>query len=101
VIPLTFTDLLGARTLIPRFELEAAALIHSIGSKHALVDGDKRLALPSTDTFLRADGHAFTLTTDEAFDLVMRGADGSAALDEIAAALTTPSWPGRTTTLVG
>jgi hypothetical protein len=41
------------------------------------------------------------ITTDEAFDLVMRVADGSAALDEIAAALTTPSWPGRTTTLVG
>jgi hypothetical protein len=41
------------------------------------------------------------ITTDEAFDLVMRVADGSADLDEIAAALTTPSQPGRTTTLVG
>ena len=109
---LIFTDLLGAGPVrdvglldsavararssafgedaYPTLELKAAALMHSICNNHALVDGNKRLALLATVTFLRANGHAFTLTNDAAFDLVMFVAEGSADLDEIAA-LTTPA----------
>lgn len=71
----------------PTLELKAAALLHSICNNHPLVDGNKRLALLATATFLRANGRRFTLTNDEAFDLVMRVAEGSAELAEIAAAL--------------
>ena len=71
----------------PSVELKAAALMHSICRNHALVDGNKRLALLATVTFLRANGRNFSLSNDEAFDLTMRVAEGSADLAEIAAAL--------------
>lgn len=108
---LIFTDLLGAgpvrdiglldsavararssafgKDAYPTLELKAAALMHSICTNHPLVDGNKRLALLAAVTFLRANGRAFTLSNEEAFHLVMRVADGSAGLDEIAAALRT------------
>lgn len=107
---LIFTDLLGAgpvrdiglldsavararssafgQDAYPTLELKAAALMHSICNNHALVDGNKRLALLATATFLRANGHRFALTNDEAFDLVMRVAEGTVDLGEIAATLT-------------
>lgn len=72
----------------PTIELKAAALLHSICSNHALVDGNKRLALLATITFLRLNDHPFVLTQDEAFDLIMSVAEGSADLNDIAAALT-------------
>jgi death-on-curing protein len=106
---LLFTDLLGAgpvrdlglldsavararssafgQDAYPTLELKAGALMHSICSNHALVDGNKRLALLATATFLRANGHPFGLTNDQAFDLVMRVAEGTADVEDIAAAL--------------
>jgi death-on-curing protein len=69
-------------------ELKAAALMHSICNNHALVDGNKRLALLATATFLRANGHPFRLSNDEAFALVMRVAEGTADVHDIAGALT-------------
>lgn len=71
----------------PTLELKAAALLHSICRNHALVDGNKRLALLASVTFLRANGAAFTLTQDEAFELVMAVAEGSLDVPEIAARL--------------
>jgi death on curing protein len=107
---LIFTDLLGAgpvrdiglldsavararssafgQDAYPTLELKAAALMHSICCNHALADGNKRLALLATATFLRANGHRFALTNDEAFDLVMRVAEGAADVGDIAATLT-------------
>ena len=107
---LIFTDLLGAgpvrdiglldsavararssafgQDAYPTVELKAAALMHSICNNHALVDGNERLALLATATFLRANGHRFDLTNDQAFDLVMRVAEGAADVEDIAAALT-------------
>ena len=71
----------------PTLELKAAALLHSVSSNHALVDGNKRLALLATVTFLRLNGRTFDLTQDEAFDLIMGVADGSLEVADIAAAL--------------
>lgn len=71
----------------PTIELKAAALIHSLCKNHALVDGNKRLALLAGVTFLRMNGCRFTLTQDEAFDLIMRVAEGSADLPDIADSL--------------
>jgi death-on-curing protein len=106
---LLFTDLLGAgpvrdlglldsavararssafgQDAYPTLELKAGALMHSICRNHALVDGNKRLSLLATATFLRANGHPFRLSNDEAFELVMRVAEGTADVEEIAAAL--------------
>lgn len=36
---------------------EAAALMESLANNHAFVDGNKRISLALTDTFLRLNGH--------------------------------------------
>ena len=76
----------GADTY-PTIELKAAALIHSICRNHALVDGNKRLALVAGLTFLRANGVRHALSQDDAFDLIMRVAEGSDDVADIAAYL--------------
>lgn len=71
----------------PSIEGKAAALLHSICRNHALVDGDKRLAWHAAAVFLDMNGHALDLSDDHAFELVMRVADGSADVEEIATIL--------------
>ena len=71
----------------PTMELKAAALLHSIDKFHALVDGNKRLALLASVTFLKANRRPFTLSQEEAFDLVMAVAEGSLDVPDIAARL--------------
>jgi death-on-curing protein len=65
----------------PSLEEKAAALLHSLARNHALVDGNKRLALAATIAFLGINGMRLTLTNDEAYDLVVAVAAGR--LDEI------------------
>jgi death-on-curing protein len=72
----------------PTLELKAAALLHSICRNHALVDGNKRLALLATMTFLRVNGHRFAPSQVQAFDLVMGVAEGALDVPEIAERLT-------------
>ena len=67
----------------PELEEKAAALLHSLANNHALVDGNKRLALAGTIAFLGVNGRRLTLTNDEAYDLVMNVAAGG--LDDISA----------------
>jgi len=62
---------------------KAAALMHSLACNHALVDGNKRLALLATVVFLRVNGHRLDLTDDEAFDLTMSVAAGELDADGI------------------
>jgi death on curing protein len=68
----------------PTLELKAAALLHSIVRNHALVDGNKRLGWLATTVFLDLNGQTVALTDDEAFQLVMKVAQGELELDEIA-----------------
>ncbi len=60
---------------------KAAALIHSIARNHALVDGNKRLALAGGATFLWITGLRLTLTNGEAYDFIIAIASGQ--LDDI------------------
>jgi death-on-curing protein len=62
---------------------KAAALLHSLARNHALVDGNKRLALAATIAFYGINGIRLTLSNDEAYDLVMGVATGE--LEEISA----------------
>lgn len=62
-------------------EEKAAALLHSLARNHALVDGNKRLALAGTIAFLGINGRRLTLSNDEAYELIVSIASGS--LDEI------------------
>ena len=67
----------------PTLAGKAAALLHSVACNHALVDGNKRLALLATVVFLRINGYVLNLTDDEAFDLTMSVAAGQLDADGI------------------
>jgi len=64
------------RDAYPNLDAKAAALLHSLARNHALVDGNKRLALAGTIAFYGVNGYRLTLTNDEAYELVMAVADG-------------------------
>jgi death-on-curing protein len=56
---------------------KAAALLHSVVTGHALVDGNKRLGWVAVRLFCRMNGHDLRAPIDEAFELVRAVADGS------------------------
>ena len=61
----------------PGIHQKAAALLHSLARNHALVDGNKRLALAATIAFLGMNGIRLTLNNDEAYDFVIGVATGA------------------------
>jgi death on curing protein len=67
----------------PGIHEKAAALLHSIARNHALVDGNKRLALAATIAYYGMNGIRLTMTNDEAYGLIVDVASGN--LDEIPA----------------
>ena len=72
----------------PDLDAKAAALLHSIARNHALIDGNKRLALAALIAFYGLNGCRLTLTNDAAYDLVISVASGQLdTVEEIAAAL--------------
>jgi len=72
----------------PDLEAKAAALLHSIARNHALIDGNKRLALAAVIAFCGINGRRLTLTNDAAYDLVISVASGKLdTVEEIAAVL--------------
>lgn len=60
----------------PGLDSKAAALLHSLVRNHAMVDGNKRLALAAVIAFYGVNGRRLTLTNDEAYDLIMDVAAG-------------------------
>ncbi|MBW3602089.1 MAG: Fic family protein [Actinobacteria bacterium] len=68
----------------PTLALKAAAMLQSLVRNHALIDGNKPLAWLATAVFADLNDRPIGLTDDEAFQLVMDAADGSAAVEEIA-----------------
>ena len=74
----------------PDLDAKAAALLHSLARNHALVDGNKRLALAAVIAFYGVNGCRLTLTNDEAYDLVIDVATGHPdSVDDIAARMRT------------
>jgi len=74
----------------PSLDAKAAALLHSLARNHALVDGNKRLALAAVIAFNGVNGRRLTLTNDEAYDLVIGVAAGHLdSVSDIAARLRT------------
>jgi death-on-curing protein len=65
----------------PDLDAKAAAFLHSLARNHALVDGNKRLALAGVIAFYGVNGLRLTLTNDEAYELIMAVADGT--LDDV------------------
>lgn len=60
----------------PELHSKSAALLISICKNHALIDGNKRLALAATIVMLGINGWVLTMTNDEAYDLVIAVASG-------------------------
>jgi death on curing protein len=78
----------------PGLDEKAAALLHSLARNHALVDGNKRLALAGVIAFYGLNGRRLTLTNHQAYDLVMAVAEGSLdAVADIAARLSPATEP--------
>jgi death-on-curing protein len=78
----------------PALAGKAAALLHSLAGNHALVDGNKRLALLATVVFLRINGYRLDLADDEAFDLIISVAGGQLDVDGIEKRLRLAPVPG-------
>jgi len=77
----------------PSITEKAAALLHSLARNHGIIDGNERLALAATFTFLGVNSLRLTLTNDAAYDLVMEVAAGEVEdIGVIAARLTTTAW---------
>ncbi len=80
--PQTTVDLEDA---YPAIWLKAAALLQSIVSNHALIDGNKRLGWLATAVFLEInDASVASATNDEVYDLVMNIASSKSNIEEIA-----------------
>ena len=69
------------RDAYPTLHAKAAALLHSLARNHALVDGNKRLALAATIAFYGLNGFRLALTNDEAYELVIAVSSGE--LDDV------------------
>jgi death-on-curing protein len=79
-------------------DAKAAALLHSLARNHALIDGNKRLALAGIIAFYGVNGRRLILTNEEAYQLVMAVAEGQLdSVEDIAARLSTATqaWPRR------
>jgi death-on-curing protein len=61
----------------PGLDAKAAALLHSIVTGHALVDGNKRLGWVAVRLYYRLNDRDLGAPIDDAFDLVAAIADGS------------------------
>jgi death on curing protein len=72
----------------PTLTLKAAALLHSIVTHHALVDGNKRLGWLAVTVFLDINGQTVELEDDDAFQMVWAVADGTLDVADIADRLT-------------
>lgn len=80
----------------PTLDEQAAALLHSLARNHALIDGNKRLALAGTIAFLGVNGQRLTCTNDEAYDLVIAVATGELdGVPEIASRIAAHTEPRR------
>jgi death-on-curing protein len=64
------------REAYPTLDDKAAALLHSLARNHALLDGNKRLALAGVIAFYGVNGRRLTLSNDEAYELIIDVAAG-------------------------
>ncbi len=78
----------GGEDAYPTLWLKAAALLQSIASNHALVDGNKRLGWLATAVFLEINGASVAhADNDSVHDLVLAIASTSSSVDQIATQL--------------
>ena len=67
----------------PDLPTKAAAMFESLVRNHPLLDGNKRLAVVLTWTFLLNNGYRVQHTEDEAYDFTIAAASGTLTLEQI------------------
>ncbi|WP_353650456.1 type II toxin-antitoxin system death-on-curing family toxin [Nakamurella sp. A5-74] len=67
----------------PDLATKAAAMFESLVRNHPLLDGNKRLAVVLTWTFLAINGAELAHTEDEAYDFVIAAASGELSLQDM------------------
>lgn len=76
----------GGRDAYPDIWTKAAALLQSLVSNHALIDGNKRLGWLTTAVFLDLNGiDITTASNDDVYDLVVGVASHTTSVDVLAA----------------
>ena len=65
----------------PDLPTKTAAMFESLVRNHPLLDGNKRLAVVLTWTFLLNNGYRLEHTEDEAYDFTIAAAEGKLTLD--------------------
>ena len=72
----------------PTLAEKTAALLCSLAMNHALIDGNKRLALAASFTYCAINcGHLPAMTNDQAYDLVIAVCEHRMDVKEVAEAL--------------
>lgn len=67
----------------PDLATKTAALFESLVRNHPLLDGNKRLAVTLTWTFLLNNGYRLEHTEDDAYEFTIAAAEGKLTLDEM------------------
>lgn len=63
----------------------AASLAHGLAKNHAFVDGNKRTAIVSCETFIELNGAILTASDSEIYPVILALADGSLSEEDFAA----------------
>lgn len=66
----------GSELFHPTIYEQAAAYLYHLAMNHPFVDGNKRTAFAVMDTFLRVNDRTLTLSDADAYDIVLRVANG-------------------------
>lgn len=74
----------GGEDLYPDLFAKAAALGHSLVLNHPFVDGNKRTGWESMKRFLAENGYRLRTASDETVDLMLRIADKTLGVEQIA-----------------
>lgn len=69
----------------PTLREKAAALLHSVTRNHPFTDGNKRTATVAVVFMFHVNGQAVVWTQDDALTMILRAAEGTAGLSELAA----------------
>lgn len=70
--------------LHPTIAEQASAYLYHLAKNHPFIDGNKRTALATMDTFLRINGHSLALTNTQVYELVINVAQGTMSKSELA-----------------
>lgn len=73
----------GGQFLHVDLAAKAAAYLFHLNKNHAFVDGNKRVALASAETFLALNGFEIDVTNDEVVEITLKVADGRLSKEDL------------------